>query len=237
MDEIFPHTELHTGGIPMKQIYLFGDSIIKGVTYSEDAGRHKLLPGRFASLAEKGYAVKNCSLMGATVEEGFTMLGRKLTDADRDTVVLLEYGGNDCDYRWPEISADPTASHLPKTPLESFTRRYGELVSLAREKGASVFICNLVPLDAEKYMRWIARGLDYDSILGWLGDPSMLYRWHEYYSRTTEKLAQRLGCPLIDLRMPFLLSHNYRNLLSADGIHPTRAGHDLIEETVLAALA
>ena len=24
----------------MKQIYIFGDSILKGVTYSEEAGRH-----------------------------------------------------------------------------------------------------------------------------------------------------------------------------------------------------
>ncbi len=221
----------------MKNVYLFGDSIIKGVTYNEEAGRHKLLPDRFAALEKIGYTVKNCSLMGATVEEGITMLRRKLTEAGEDTMVLLEYGGNDCDYRWADISADPAGDHMPKTPLDSFTRRYGELVSYAREKGARVYICNLVPLDAEKYMRWIARGLNYDSILGWLGDPSMLYRWHEYYSRTTEKLAEKLSCPLIDLRMPFLLSHSYRELLSADGIHPTKAGHDLIEKTVAAALA
>ncbi len=221
----------------MKKIYLFGDSIIKGVTYSESAGRHKLLPDRFSTLAEKGYTVKNCSLMGATVEEGITMLRRKLTDADENTTVLLEYGGNDCDYRWADISADPDGEHMPKIPLDIFTRLYAELVDGAREKGAAVYICNLVPLDADRYMHWIARGLDYDSILGWLGDPSMLYRWHEFYSRTTEKLAEKLHCPLIDLRLPFLLSHSYKNLLSADGIHPTPAGHDLIEKTIAAALA
>ena len=93
-----------------------------------------------------------------------------------------------------------------------------------------------VPLDAEKYMQWISRGLSYDRILGWLGDSSMLYRWHEFYSRTTEKLAEALSCPLIDLRMPFLMSHRYRDLLSADGIHPTEEGHRLIEETVAKAL-
>ena len=220
----------------MKQIFIFGDSILKGVTYSEEAGRHKLLPGRFSTLSDRGYEVRNCSLMGATVEEGLTMLRRKLTDPASDAAVLLEYGGNDCDYRWADISADPSAAHKPKTPLEDFTRRYGELVSYAREKGASVFICNLVPLDADKYMNWISRGLNYEKILGWLGDPSMLYRWHEHYSRTTEKLAEKLACPLIDLRQPFLMSHRYRDLLSGDGIHPTAAGHALIEETVAAAL-
>ncbi|MBQ8641425.1 MAG: SGNH/GDSL hydrolase family protein [Clostridia bacterium] len=65
----------------------------------------------------------------------------------------------------------------------------------------------------------------------------MLYRWHETYSRTTEKLAEKLACPLIDLRLPFLMSHRYRDLLSGDGIHPTQAGHALIEETIAGALA
>ena len=77
----------------MKQIYIFGDSILKGVTYSEEAGRHKLLPGRFSTLADMGYQVKNCSIMGATVAEGCTMLQRKLTDPASDTTVLLEEGG------------------------------------------------------------------------------------------------------------------------------------------------
>ena len=220
----------------MKQIFLFGDSILKGVTYSEEAGRHKLVPDRFSVLAEQGRIVKNCSIMGATVTEGLTMLRRKLTEPAADTAVLLEFGGNDCDHRWADISADPTAQHLPKTPLEHFIHQYEDLVAFAREKGAAVYICNLVPLDAEKYMRWIAKGLNYDTILGWLGDPSMLYRWHEFYSRTTEKLAEKLACPLIDLRQPFLMSHRYRDLLSGDGIHPTPAGHALIEETVAAAL-
>jgi len=221
----------------MKQILIFGDSILKGVTYSEEAGRHKLLPDRFSTLADMGYQVKNCSIMGATVAEGCTMLQRKLTDPASDTTVLLEYGGNDCDYQWSAISADHQADHQPKTPLDRFVARYGELVNYARDKGASVYICNLVPLDADKYIRWISRNLNYDTILGWLGDASMLYRWHEHYSRTTEKLAEALSCPLIDLRMPFLLSHRYRNLLSADGIHPTEEGHMLVEQTIAEALA
>ncbi len=222
----------------MKQIYIFGDSILKGVTYSEEAGRHKLLPDRFPVLSGLGYEVKNCSVMGATIEEGITLLRRKLlTDTTAgETTVLLEYGGNDCDYRWADISADPAAPHQPKTPLDTFTRLYGELVGLAREKGASVYICNLVPLDAQKYMQWISRGLDYDRILGWLGDSSMLYRWHEFYSRTTEQLAARLACPLIDLRMPFLMRHDYQNLLSGDGIHPTAEGHMLVDTTIAAAI-
>ncbi len=223
----------------MKQIYIFGDSILKGVTYNEEAGRHKLLPGRFANLTHMGYEIQNCSVMGATIAEGVAQFGRKLSAMEKlpeDTAVLLEFGGNDCDYRWADISADPQGAHLPKTPLDDFIRCYGELVKCIREKGGKVYICNLVPLDAQKYMQWISRGLDYDRILTWLGDSSMLYRWHEFYSRATEQLAARLACPLIDLRMPFLMRHDYQNLLSGDGIHPTAEGHTLVDTTIAAAI-
>ncbi|MBQ8641424.1 MAG: SGNH/GDSL hydrolase family protein [Clostridia bacterium] len=148
----------------MKQILIFGDSILKGVTYSAEAGRHKLLPGHFAGLKDMGYEVKNCSIMGATVEEGITMLRRRLTDPASDTAVLLEYGGNDCDYRWADISADPTAAHMPKTPLDSFTARYGELVSYAREKAR--------PYTSAIWYPWTRKNICTGFPVGWTTIPS-----------------------------------------------------------------
>jgi len=234
---IVSHIAAKIKGILMKQILIFGDSILKGVTYNDEISKHKLLHDHFSTLREMGYAVKNCSLMGATITEGRCLIEKKMTEPASDTIVLLEYGGNDCDYRWADISADPTAAHMPKTPMEHFVEKYKSLVAYVQDRGATVYICNLVPLDAEKYIRWISRGLNYETILGWLGDTSMLYRWHEWYSRTTEQLAQTLSCPLIDLRMPFLLSHRYPHLLSSDGIHPTPEGHRVVEETIAKALS
>ena len=81
-------------------------------------------------------------------------------------------------------------------------------------------------------MQTISRSNSYDNILSWLGDPSMLYRFQEHYNRIVERLAAEVGCPMIDLRGAFLLSHDYKALISADGIHPTEAGHDLIEKSL-----
>ena len=47
-----------------------------------------------------------------------------------------------------------------------------------------------------------------------------------------ERVASESGCPLIDIRSPFLLSHDYRSLISDDGIHPSEKGHRLIRETL-----
>ena len=170
----------------MKRILIFGDSIMRGVYYSEEAGRHKLYGERLSELKEAGYEVKNCSIMGATVETGLDLIKKRLTVPADETTVLFEYGGNDCDFRWADISGDPTGTFSPNTPLERFTELYGEVIRYAKDMGASVKLCNLVPLDSERYMKWITRNLSYENILGWLGDSSMLYRWHEYYNRTAE---------------------------------------------------
>ena len=221
----------------MKQILIFGDSILRGVYYSSEAGRHKLFRDRFKALTEMGYEVKNCSIMGATIGTGRDLLEKRLTDPASDTTVIFEYGGNDCDYKWADISANPSGQFSPNTPYDAFSKTYGECIEYARDKGASVHLCNLVPLDADKYIRWISKNLSLDNILSWLGDTSMLYRWHEYYNRTAEKIAAKYACGLIDIRSPFLMSHNYANLLSDDGIHPTVEGHRVIDELITEAIA
>ncbi len=221
----------------MKQLLIFGDSIMRGVYYSAEHGRHKLYRERFASLKDKGYEITNCSVMGATIETGMDLVRKRITSPASDTTVIFEYGGNDCDYAWSEISDNPSGEFLPKTPLEQFKTLYSDCIDYVKSLGARVQICNLVPLNAERYMKWISKNLSTSNILSWLGDESMLYRWHEYYNRAAEQLAFSSSCPLIDIRSPFLLSHNYANLLSDDGIHPSVEGHRVIDALIAESIA
>ena len=224
----------------MKDLYIFGDSILKGVYFSDEHGKHKLTREQYTPLAEAGFEVHNHSLMGATVDAGLSALQKRcstLSAGEEPPIILLEYGGNDCDYRWDQISASPDSLHEPRTPMLKFRDLYVQLIDYARSFGAKVYLCNLVPLDAPRYMQWISRNLDGDAILRWLGDPSMLYRWQEYYNRTAEQIAASTACPLIDIRSLFLMSHTYTGLLSSDGIHPTVKGHNLIGQKIASVLA
>ena len=199
---------------------IFGDSIMKGVWYDGDAGRYRLVRDRFAALEE--YTVENRAVMGMTVVGGWEAMQKR----------LQEFGGNDCDYNWQEIADDPTGSHHPHTDRDVFVSQYAQLVEYAQDQGAAVFLCNLVPLDAQRYMDWITRACDRNAVLSWLGDASMLYRWQEYYNRAVEELAYRYDCPMIDVRSAFLSSHRYPQLLCADGIHPSPAGHAMIDTLI-----
>lgn len=220
----------------MKKLIILGDSILEGVTLSDKTERYRLCIPDYESLAKEGVEVKNFCKMGATIGYGERVLKEELKGGGEDCIVLFEYGGNDCDYRWSEISENPKGRHLCRTLPTEFEKVYGACVQYARSKGAKVLISNLPPLDSERYMNWISRGLNYDVILGWLGDKSMLYRWHETYNRLVERVAEKFNIALVDLRGAFLTSHNFKRLISGDGIHPTEDGHSLIRRKVTDAV-
>ena len=45
-------------------------------------------------------------------------------------------------------------------------------------------------------------------------------------------LAAKLSVPLIDIRSTSLMNHHYKDLLCEDGIHPNKAGYELIYKTI-----
>lgn len=222
-----------------RRLIIYGDSILRGITFVPELGRHRLCRGyKLPTITAAGYEVINHARMGATVTRGMDLLGASLTEElSRDSIVLLEYGGNDCDYDWEKISAAPDGTHLPHTPEEHFLSVYGHAIETARARGAHVILSSLVPINAERYLSVISRDRSRENILHWLGDTSMLYRFHEHYNELVHTLAHTYGCPLIDVREQFLLSHRYSHLISEDGIHPTEEGHDMIESAILTQLS
>ena len=91
----------------------------------------------------------------------------------------------------------------------------------------------------EKMSKKMRREYDAKKRGGW-GEINPVTRRSENpaaYNRTAEKIAEKFSCPLIDIRSPFLLSHNYTNLLSPDGIHPNVEGHEMIDRLLCEAVA
>ena len=86
------------------------------------------------------------------------------------TRVVLEYGGNDCDYDWAAISAHPQGIHQPHTPLPEFVRCCREMIRMLRARGILPIVMSLPPIDAQRYFDWFCRqGLDKPAVLRWLG--------------------------------------------------------------------
>lgn len=219
-------------------ICVFGDSLTKGVVFDSALKKYILLKNSFANRIKNSadFVMHNYSKFGSTVSKGLETLRRHCGELKDYDFTVLEFGGNDCDYNWAEVSAHPEQKHSPKTPLGPFVEKYGQMISEIRKEGSRPVLLSLPPINAPRYFRWISQGLNAENILKWLGDVEFIYRWHEMYNLAVCRLAKDSDVPLIDISSAFLGTANYQRLICEDGIHPNEEGHRLISQTIAAAL-
>jgi lysophospholipase L1-like esterase len=215
-------------------VCIFGDSVAKGVIFDAVKNKYRLLKESFANIVERqqNISILNCARFGCTISMGSEILKRHESELERFDYTILEFGGNDCDYNWAEVSEDPFRPHRCNTPIPQFRDKYIELINRVLQNGGSPVLLNLPPIDPKRYFRWISNGLNRKNILTFLGEVDAIFRWQEMYSKAVEDLAAECKIPLIDIRSGFLNKKNFSNYLCADGIHPNEKGHLLISKAI-----
>ncbi|NLV86840.1 MAG: SGNH/GDSL hydrolase family protein [Clostridiales bacterium] len=220
----------------MKKICLFGDSISKGIVVDSLHNRYMTTKHSFANIISAGtstFDLANYSMLGCTINKGKSLIQRHKKTVEGCDVMVLEYGGNDSDHNWEEISLNPDYQHKAKTPIEDFAICYQEIIEQLSRMDKKILMLNLPPIDENKYLDWFSRGLDKDNILKWLGGSAdYIYEFHESYNNKVCSIAAENGIRLIDIRSAFLELGNYSDCLCEDGIHPNEKGHDLIAEVI-----
>ncbi len=216
-------------------ILVSGDSISRGVVYDGSRRKYSLLAdcyvGRLRGLL-KG-AVHNAARFGNTVTRGLARLAAEVA-AKKPDIVLLEYGGNDCDFDWPAVARAPEADHRPRTDYAGFRRLLTDGVSRLKKAGVAPALMTLPPIDADRYLAFISGGAEAAraNIVKWLGGVAKLYWWQERYSAAVAAVAAETGTMLLDVRAAFLAEGDFRLLLCADGVHPNADGHRVIADAV-----
>ena len=158
------------------------------------------------------------------------MLDKYLRETPDCTAILIDYGGNDCDFDWKSISENPSAEHEPKTPINKFVKVYTDIVERIKKYGIRPVITNLPPIEPQRYFDWFCRGLNRENLLNWLEGVNAIYRFQELYSRKAEEIARNTGALLIDIRSTFLKERHLGRFLCEDGIHPNTNGQGLITQ-------
>lgn len=219
------------------RIHLWGDSVAKGVIYSDARKRYCISPNRCVVGLEEalGVPIINHARMGATATEGLADFAA--APADPGTLVVVEYGGNDCDMPWAEISERPDADYAGHVPLPCFEAAIHSFVDAVRARGMTPLLITPPPLEAGRYFEWVSNGLSKEAILRFLGDVQHIYRWQERYSNAIRRVALAARCTLFDMRDAFLACRRYPDMLCTDGIHPNDEGHALIAQAVIEAAA
>lgn len=220
-----------------KSVKILGDSILKGVQLNSENNRYCINNNIDVKKISETYSldIENLSHFGYTISSGEKLLRSRLEKGMTCDAVIMDYGGNDCDFKWQQISDDPTAIHMPNTPLDVFEISYKRIIALLKERGITPILTTLPPIDPQKYFNWFcADKLNRENILSWLGGVNTIYRYQENYSRAIEKIAKEAEVDCIDLRGAFLSCRRIDDLLCEDGIHPNTNGQKVIEGAFMA---
>ncbi len=223
----------------MKDLYIFGDSILKGVVFSSKGPKRYSLYGSTLCerLLAKGVVARNLARMGSTITDGAKTIDSFLTShagvKKSSGKVLLGFGGNDSMYRWREIAEAPELEHRQVTDIDTFYRTYSSIAERLKAAGFEVALSTIVPIDPDRYLSHVSRDLGIERIKKWPGLVSGLESMHDAYNEAIVALAERHSAELIDLRGLFTANcKGQEDLLCADGIHPNRTGHLRIEDAL-----
>ena len=215
-----------------RKIEVFGDSILRGIQINPINNRYHVDNRIDIGLLENRFSLKieNRAKFGCTVTKGEQLLNRYLEESPSCTAVIMNFGGNDCDYNWTEIAQDPEGAHEPHTPIQQFVQIYTTLIATLQDKGIRPIVANLPPLCPQRFFDWFCKDLNKANVLRWLDNINTIYHVQEFYSLTIERIAKATGALLVDIRGTFLQRHRVERFLCADGIHVNSEGQGLITE-------
>jgi lysophospholipase L1-like esterase len=220
-------------GMP-SAISIWGDSIMRGVIFDPVKKKYTFLRDSAVELFSKKFSVPiaNHSHFGCTAPRALPPLLQSLEKEGASGLVLLEFGGNDCDYNWKEVSKDPCKSHLSNTPIEKFIDSMRGMIRAIREAGGRPVTMSLPPIHADRYFDLISSIAEVipSRILEFLHDKQAIYRRQELYSSLVCRIANEMSVPLVDVRTSFLERPRLEDYLCMDGIHPNEKGQTLIQE-------
>lgn len=220
----------------LRKVYVWGDSIAKGIVFDAARGRYVGLRERsgFSRAAEALHVeMENHARFGMTSQRGRLALENGLQSAEPGSPVMLSFGGNDVDYDWAAISETPKERHDPHVLPEQFAENMAQMVRDARGAGLIPVLLTLPPIDSERYFSWVTRGLEKgENVLKWLGDVERIYRTHRGYSEILCQVARTVNAHLIDVRGAFERAGDSLRRLCVDGIHPNAEGHALIGQAL-----
>lgn len=217
------------------KICAFGDSVLKGVVL--DNNKYKVSENSFSNICKNtlGLEIDNKAKFGSTISVGIKSVLKNIEQLKNQSFdyIIFEFGGNDCDFNWKEISENPEAEHKPNNTIEAFREMYTQLINQIKEMNKKPILLSLPPIDSQRYFKNVSKNLNSDNILKWLkGNVEYISNWHERYNLEIFNLALKNNVAVIDISSKFLEQKNYNQYLCDDGIHPNEKGHQIIAEAI-----
>ena len=216
----------------LSTIELLGDSVLQGIQVNPENKRYYKKNDINTALLSKQFKLQfqNDSRFGCTVTKGSKILTKLLDNGLSCDAIVMDFGGNDCDFKWAEIAANPDGSFTPHTPIQLFLKEYKQIIQKLKSCGITPILTTLPPLEPQRFFDWWCGTLNKDNVLKWLGSIATIYQHQEHYSSQVAMLAAKENVPLIDIRAAFLAHGSVDTLICEDGTHPNSNGQRIITD-------
>lgn len=217
-----------------KTLYVLGDSIARGILFDEKKGAYTICKNTFDSaLKNAGAKVFNYSKMGMTSRQALSLLNR--CAPDESAVAAIEFGGNDSDLNWNEVSESPETYHEAAVTIREYEDNLKKLISGTRSLGMRPVVVTPLPLSSSKFLNYVSKGRDKGAITAYLKTEHSIYRWQERYAIAAIRAAHESNCRVFDARSLFLNRMDFDSLIGPDGMHPTEKGYQVLSDAVESA--
>lgn len=221
-------------GCKMKTVYIFGDSLLRGVMPDEQGLYHSTNSIGYDELEDRyQLCIKNYAMPTFTVKQGWAWMQKHMEASETyPDLAILEFGGNDCDYRWSEMrDSCRRLTEIHRTPIDEFVRVYTDMTEYLADRGieTAVTLCPQFPV--EVYLQHlIESGIPEQLVKAYVETPDMLIRDYKAYKREIVKLAEEKQLSVIDIEKTFAFLPDLEDYYSADGLHPNVKGYRLIHD-------
>ncbi|MEQ2528375.1 GDSL-type esterase/lipase family protein [Bacillaceae bacterium CLA-AA-H227] len=227
------------------KIICFGDSLTRGVTFVK--GRLKILKNNYPKILQELFLNNYKDEFGEDIHimnkgvfnDNSDLLIQRL---ERDVIqekpdyVIIEIGGNDCDFVWAEVAKNPTDVHEATVPVERYINNLKSIVIKIKEAGPTPILSTLPPLDPVRYYERIMESYS-SQVSDWICKVGGIEHWHSNYNRSLKKLAEELNVMSIDVRSAIKRAGDLKDLISDDGIHLTEKGYKVFAEEIFQKLS
>jgi Lysophospholipase L1 and related esterases len=218
------------------RIICFGDSVTRGVTFTK--GRFRLVRENYPALLQKLLGDQDEVVNKGVFNDNSDLLMERL---DKDVIklhpdlVLINIGGNDCNFHWDQVALLPEEEHVPIVPLNRYLENIQNMVRKISDAGAVPVVMSLLPLDPVRYYHALME--HYSHSLGhWISCCGGIEHWHGMYNRSLKQMVQRLGILSLDIRTAFKTKGDISELINDDGLHPTAKGYKVMAQIIFSSI-
>ncbi len=208
------------------RIVCFGDSVTRGITFLK--GRLRIIKENYPAMLQQLLGESNGEVLNKGVfnDNSTLMIERLDTDViePHPDYVLVEVGGNDCNFDWAEVAKRPDEGHEPIVSLNDYLINLRRIVENLKSAGITPILMTVLPLDPVRYYAQIML-LHGKNIAHWIATCGGIEHWHGNYNRQLRSLIKEMNVSSIDLRSRFKQAGDLADLLSDDGIHPSKTGY------------